>query len=94
MNVAVHAGAERATLEAVTVQQLGVEAGRGSAGLDDPCDGAGIDRHGANAGQGGVLLPSRPRGGVQILRNTAPAVIPAASCQDRKARIGQGSVAP
>jgi hypothetical protein len=77
----------------VTAQDLGIEAGAGSAGLDDPRDRPGIDRHGADAGQG-VLPPSRPRGGIQIRRKTAPSMIPAASCQDRKARIGQSSVVP
>jgi hypothetical protein len=60
----------------VTCQQLGIEAGLGGTGLDDPGDGAGIDRHRADAGQGRV------------------AAVPAASCQDRKARIGQSSVVP
>jgi hypothetical protein len=93
VNVAVHAGAERAALDAVAAQQLGVEAGAGSAGLDDLGDRPGIDCYGADAGQG-VLPPSRPRGGIQIRRKTAPAVITAASCQDRKARIGHSSVVP
>src|SRR5277367_4147507 len=63
VNVAVHAGAERAAFEAVTAQDLGVEAGPGGAGLDDPGDGPGIDRHAADAGQGGVVsVPAARRG--------------------------------
>jgi hypothetical protein len=38
----------------VAAEQRGVEAGARGAGLDDPGDGAGVDRHGADAGQGGA----------------------------------------
>jgi hypothetical protein len=76
-NVAVHAGAERATPKGVTAQQLGIEAG-----LDDLRDDARLPTRGR-----GVLRQSRPRGEVRIRWNTAPAVIPVTSSQDR----GHGS---
>jgi hypothetical protein len=93
MDVAVHAGAERAALEAVAAQDLGVEAGQGSAGLVIRATVPASIARAPTRGRG-VLLPSRPLGGIQIRRNTAPSAIPAASCQDRKARIGQSSVVP
>ena len=46
VDVALHAGAERAALEAVTAQDFAVEAGLGGAGLDDPGDRSGIDARG------------------------------------------------
>ena len=71
----------------------GVEASAGSTVLNDPGDGAGFDRSAADAGQG-VLRPSRPRGGIQIRRNTGPSVISAACRRCRRARTGQSSVLP
>jgi hypothetical protein len=88
-----HAGAQRAALEAVAAEQRGVETGAGGAAMNDPGHGAGVDRHGADAGQGGIAAVAAARR-ILIRRNTAPSVIPAASCQARSAQIGQRSVAP
>lgn len=54
MHAEVHAGGERAALEAVSAQSGAVEAGSGRAALDDAGYGAGVDRRGAHdeAGQG------------------------------------------
>jgi hypothetical protein len=63
MDAARHAGAQRAALKAVAAEQRGVEAGTGGACLDDPGDGAGVDCHGADAGQGGIAaVPAGRRG--------------------------------
>jgi hypothetical protein len=62
---------QRAALEAVAAEQRGVEAGAGGTGLDDPGHGAGVDRDGADAGQGYWGRRGRAAG-VQVRRNTAP----------------------
>src|SRR5271165_1543954 len=43
VDAAIHAGAQRAALEAVPAHGGGIEAGVGGAGLDDAGNGAGID---------------------------------------------------
>src|ERR1700710_780013 len=61
MDVAVHTGAERAAFEAVAAEHRGVEAGPRGPRLDDPGDGAGVDRRGADPGQGGVAAVAAAR---------------------------------
>ena len=53
MHAEIHAGGERAALEAVAAERCGVEAGGGGAGLHDAGDGARIDRLGADGGRAG-----------------------------------------
>jgi hypothetical protein len=72
MDAARHAGAQRAALEAVATQDLGVEAGDSGAGLENASDGPDVGGNLADSGQGrGVLRPMRSRGGGQI-RRTLP----------------------
>ena len=72
-----------------------VEAGGGGARLDDAGDGAGIDRLGADDGEGeGACRPGRRRAALQMRRNSGPSAMPAASCQRRRARTGQSAVVP
>jgi len=52
MDAALHAGGERAALEALAVEIARPGAGRHSAGLDEMCDGLRRDRAGADPGQG------------------------------------------
>ena len=52
VNAAIHAGGERAALEAVAADLVGVETGLGGAGFDDPCHGAVL-----------ILVANRPRTG-------------------------------
>jgi hypothetical protein len=59
MDAALHTGARRATLEAVAAQDLGVEAGPGGAGPDDPGDGPGIDRLGGQNERNALLVRVR-----------------------------------
>ena len=51
MHAEIHAGGERAALEAVAAEGGRVEAGGGGAGLHDAGDGARIDRRGADGGR-------------------------------------------
>ena len=53
MHAEIHAGGERAALQAVAAEGCGVEAGGGGAGLHDAGDGARIDRLGADGGRAG-----------------------------------------
>jgi hypothetical protein len=72
MDAARHAGAQRAALEAVATQDLGVEAGDSGAGLENASDGPDVGGNLADSGQGrGVLPPMRSRGGGQT-RRTLP----------------------
>ena len=91
MHAEIHAGGERAALQAVAAERGRIEAGGGGAGLHDARDGARIDRLGADGGRRGT--PPRA-GGSQMRRNSGPSVIPAASCQRRSARTGQSAVVP
>jgi len=63
VDAAIHAGGERAALEAVAADLVAVETSLAGAGLDDPCHGAGIDcpgaDHGGGAGAFARLLPRR-----------------------------------
>ena len=91
----VHAGGERAALEAVTAECARIESG-GGAGLDDAGDSARArSPHGTGQGRG-VSPGSRRVGGRgrQMRRNTGPSVMPAAPCQRRSARTGQSSLLP
>jgi hypothetical protein len=57
VDATVHAGGQRAALEAVAAERARIEAGGGGAALDDAGDSAGIDRRAADhgAGQGGLV---------------------------------------
>ena len=59
MHAEIHAGGERAALQAVAAERGGVEAGGGGAGLHDAGDGARIDRLGADGGRAGDAAARR-----------------------------------
>ena len=59
MHAEIHAGGERAALEAVAAEGGWVEAGGGGAGLHDAGDGARIDRRGADGGRAGARRRAR-----------------------------------
>ena len=86
VNTTIHAGGERAALEAVAADLVGVEPGLGGAGLvraTVPASIALVPTTGAGRGPS----PTWCRvGGTKMRRNTAPVVMFAASCQQRSAR--------
>ena len=94
MHAALHAGGERAALEAVAADLVGVEPGLGGAGLvraTVPASIALVPTTGAGRGPSPACCRV---GGTKMRRNTAPVVMLAASCQRRSARTGQSSVVP
>ena len=93
MRCLLHAGGERAALEAVAAEFQPPETRpprRGPARSRRRARGDALRRR-AGAGEGG--RPAAPRG-TQMRRNTAPSVIRAASSQAASARTGQSSVRP
>ena len=60
VHAAVHAGGQRAALEAVAAEGGWIEAGRCGAGLQHAGHGAGIDGLGAEPGQGGLAAVPTP----------------------------------
>jgi hypothetical protein len=60
MDAAIHAGGERAALEAVAAECAGIEARGGGADLDDAGDGAGIDGSAPTTGEGRGIRREAP----------------------------------
>src|SRR3984885_6372331 len=80
MHAEIHAGGERAALQAVAAEGGGVEAGGGGAGLHDAGDGARVDRLAADGGRAGDAAARRrgPDAAEQRALGEAGGVLPAA----------------
>jgi len=95
VDATIHAGGERAALEAGAAEHARIETRRSPRALTMratvPASIATVPTTGAGRG---VSPGVRGEGGCQMRRNTGPAVMPAGSCQRRSARTGQSSVAP